>query len=82
MDWLDYCCFLLKVNDWLERLVDEQGEDLYRLKGVISVNESTGRFVFQVSQFITFLPIYFNEFGAIISPGIVLILLVCFVIFC
>ena len=82
MDWLDYCCFLLKVNDWLERLVDEKGEDLYRLKGVISVNESSGRFEFQVSQFITFLPIYFNEFGAIISPGIVLILLVCFVIFC
>lgn len=36
-----------EVNDWLERLVDEKGEDLYRLKGVISVNESTGRFVFQ-----------------------------------
>ncbi|VAH36195.1 unnamed protein product [Triticum turgidum subsp. durum] len=35
------------VNDWLERLVEEKGEDLYRLKGVISVNESTGRFVFQ-----------------------------------
>ncbi|BAF15667.1 uncharacterized protein [Oryza sativa Japonica Group] len=36
-----------EVNDWLERLVEEKGEDLYRLKGVISVNESTGRFVFQ-----------------------------------
>ncbi|KAF8670231.1 hypothetical protein HU200_050762 [Digitaria exilis] len=36
-----------EVNDWLERLVDEKGEDLYRLKGVISVNDSTGRFVFQ-----------------------------------
>ncbi|XP_051181564.1 uncharacterized protein [Lolium perenne] len=36
-----------QVNDWLERLVDEKGEDLYRLQGVISVNESTGRFVFQ-----------------------------------
>lgn len=36
------------MNDWLERLVEEKGEDLYRLKGVISVNESTGRFVFQV----------------------------------
>ncbi|OQU82250.1 hypothetical protein SORBI_3006G202000 [Sorghum bicolor] len=36
-----------EVNDWLERLVDEKGEDLYRLKGVISVNESTGRFMFQ-----------------------------------
>ncbi|WVZ86963.1 hypothetical protein U9M48_033674 [Paspalum notatum var. saurae] len=36
-----------EVNDWLERLVDEKGEDLYRLKGVISVNESTGRFIFQ-----------------------------------
>uniref|UniRef100_J3M117 CobW/HypB/UreG nucleotide-binding domain-containing protein n=1 Tax=Oryza brachyantha TaxID=4533 RepID=J3M117_ORYBR len=36
-----------EVNDWLERLVEEKGEDLYRLKGVISVNESTGRFLFQ-----------------------------------
>jgi hypothetical protein len=42
--------FLFKVNDWLERLVDEKGEDLYRLKAVISVNESTGRFVFQVKM--------------------------------
>lgn len=64
MNWLVYCYFLLKVNDWLERLVDEKGEDLYRLKGVISVNESTGRFVFQVSQFTIFLSIYFNEFDA------------------
>ncbi|KAJ0970891.1 hypothetical protein J5N97_018850 [Dioscorea zingiberensis] len=36
-----------EVNDWLERLVDEKGEDLYRMKGVLSVNDSTGRFVFQ-----------------------------------
>ncbi|EHA8590016.1 putative GTP-binding protein YjiA-like [Cocos nucifera] len=36
-----------EVNDWLERLVDEKGEDLYRMKGVISVNDSTGRYVFQ-----------------------------------
>lgn len=36
-----------EVNDWLETLVEEKGEDLYRLKGVISVNDSTGRFVFQ-----------------------------------
>nr|CAD1845108.1 unnamed protein product [Ananas comosus var. bracteatus] len=36
-----------EVNDWLERLVDEKGNDLYRMKGVISVNESTGRYVLQ-----------------------------------
>lgn len=36
-----------EFNDWLERLVDEKGEDLYRMKGVISVNDSTGRYVFQ-----------------------------------
>ncbi|KAG6489930.1 P-loop guanosine triphosphatase YjiA-like [Zingiber officinale] len=36
-----------EVNDWLERLVDEKGEDLYRLKGVLSVNDSTGRYVVQ-----------------------------------
>ncbi|ONK71589.1 uncharacterized protein A4U43_C04F10250 [Asparagus officinalis] len=36
-----------EVNDWLETLVNDKGEDLYRMKGVISVNESTGRYVFQ-----------------------------------
>ncbi|KAI0488390.1 hypothetical protein KFK09_028221 [Dendrobium nobile] len=36
-----------EFNDWVERLVDEKGDDLYRMKGVISVNESTGRYVFQ-----------------------------------
>ncbi|XP_020576378.1 COBW domain-containing protein 1-like [Phalaenopsis equestris] len=36
-----------EFNDWVERLVDEKGDDLYRMKGVISVKESTGRYVFQ-----------------------------------
>ncbi|KAK1325897.1 hypothetical protein QJS10_CPA01g03001 [Acorus calamus] len=36
-----------EVNDWLERLVEEKGDDLYRMKGVLCVNDSTGRFVFQ-----------------------------------
>ncbi|KAG0456898.1 hypothetical protein HPP92_022055 [Vanilla planifolia] len=36
-----------EFNDWVERLVDEKGEDLYRMKGLLSVNESTGRYVFQ-----------------------------------
>ncbi|KAJ6833923.1 uncharacterized protein M6B38_336875 [Iris pallida] len=36
-----------EFNDWLERLVEEKGEDLYRMKGVVSVNDSTGRFVVQ-----------------------------------
>ncbi|XP_020672509.1 COBW domain-containing protein 3 [Dendrobium catenatum] len=39
-----------EFNDWVERLVDEKGDDLYRMKGVISVNESTGRYVFQGVQ--------------------------------
>ena len=80
MNWLDYCCFLLKVNDWLERLVDEQGEDLYRLKGVISVNESTGRFVFQVSHY--YLSAHLLQCDLVLLDLQVLILLVCFVIFC
>ena len=37
---------ILEVNDWLETLVEEKGEDLYRMKRVVSVNDSTGCFVF------------------------------------
>ncbi|KMZ58451.1 Cobalamin synthesis protein/P47K family protein [Zostera marina] len=36
-----------EVNDWLERLVDEKKDDLYRVKGILSVNDPAGRFVFQ-----------------------------------
>ncbi|KAL4199424.1 hypothetical protein AMTRI_Chr03g144910 [Amborella trichopoda] len=36
-----------EVNDWLERLVEEKGDDLYRMKGVLSIEGSDGRYVFQ-----------------------------------
>ncbi|PON41824.1 Cobalamin biosynthesis [Parasponia andersonii] len=36
-----------EVDDWLERLIEEKGEDLYRMKGVLSVKESDQRYVFQ-----------------------------------
>ncbi|MFS7939301.1 putative tubulin, cobalamin (vitamin B12) biosynthesis CobW-like protein [Helianthus anomalus] len=35
------------LNDWLERLVEEKGDDLYRMKGVLSVSDSETRYVFQ-----------------------------------
>lgn len=37
-----------QVDDWLERLIEEKGEDLYRMKGVLSVDGSEQRYVFQV----------------------------------
>ncbi|KAK4802704.1 hypothetical protein SAY86_000907 [Trapa natans] len=36
-----------EVDDWLERLIEEKGEDLYRLKGVLSVTGYEQRYVFQ-----------------------------------
>ncbi|KAB2070534.1 hypothetical protein ES319_A08G161900v1 [Gossypium barbadense] len=36
-----------EVDDWLERLMEEKGEDLYRMKGVLSVNGSDQLYVFQ-----------------------------------
>ncbi|RAL41578.1 hypothetical protein DM860_013112 [Cuscuta australis] len=36
-----------EVDDWLERLVEEKGEDLYRMKGILSVSGSEQRYVFQ-----------------------------------
>lgn len=36
-----------ELDDWLERLVEEKGVDLYRMKGVLSVNDSETRYVFQ-----------------------------------
>lgn len=36
-----------EVDDWLERLIEEKGEDLYRMKGVLSVEGSDQRYVFQ-----------------------------------
>lgn len=34
-------------DDWLERLVEEKGDDLYRMKGILSVTDSEQRYVFQ-----------------------------------
>lgn len=36
-----------EVDDWLERITEEKGDDLYRMKGVLSVNDSDTRYVFQ-----------------------------------
>ncbi|XP_076888847.1 uncharacterized protein LOC143539396 [Bidens hawaiensis] len=36
-----------ELDDWLERLVEEKGDDLYRMKGVLSVSDSDARYVFQ-----------------------------------
>ncbi|KAK6251568.1 hypothetical protein SCA6_005573 [Theobroma cacao] len=36
-----------EVDDWLQRLIEEKGEDLYRMKGVLSVNGFDQRYVFQ-----------------------------------
>uniref|UniRef100_A0A803L6B4 CobW C-terminal domain-containing protein n=1 Tax=Chenopodium quinoa TaxID=63459 RepID=A0A803L6B4_CHEQI len=36
-----------ELDDWLERLIEEKGEDLYRYKGVLSVNGSDERYVLQ-----------------------------------
>lgn len=36
-----------ELDDWLERLIEEKGEDLYRYKGVLSVNGSDERYVIQ-----------------------------------
>ncbi|KAG9142674.1 hypothetical protein Leryth_005434 [Lithospermum erythrorhizon] len=36
-----------EVDDWLERIIEEKGDDLYRMKGVLSVSGSEQRYVFQ-----------------------------------
>ncbi|KAE9614451.1 hypothetical protein Lal_00012272 [Lupinus albus] len=36
-----------EVDDWLERVIGEKGEDLYRMKGVLSVDGSNQPYVFQ-----------------------------------
>lgn len=36
-----------EVDDWLERLIEEKGDDLYRMKGVVCVSGSEERYVFQ-----------------------------------
>lgn len=46
-----------QVDDWLERLIEEKGDDLYRMKGVLCVTGSDQRYVFQVliSSFVSIL---------------------------
>ncbi|KAL2333951.1 hypothetical protein Fmac_015164 [Flemingia macrophylla] len=39
-----------EVDDWLERVIEEKGEDLYRMKGVLSVDGSDQRYVLQGVQ--------------------------------
>jgi G3E family GTPase len=36
------------VNDWLSDLLQEQSEDIYRMKGVLAIEGNEERFVFQV----------------------------------
>ncbi|XP_047341356.1 P-loop guanosine triphosphatase YjiA-like [Impatiens glandulifera] len=39
-----------EVDDWIERLIEVKGEDLYRLKGVLSIKDSDARYVLQGVQ--------------------------------
>ncbi|KAF5933780.1 hypothetical protein HYC85_029951, partial [Camellia sinensis] len=39
-----------EVDDWLERIIEEKGDDLYKMKGVLSMNGSDERYVFQGVQ--------------------------------
>jgi G3E family GTPase len=36
-----------KLNGWLSQLLREQGPDIYRMKGVLSIQDQPNRFVFQ-----------------------------------
>ena len=36
-----------KLNDWLSKLVQEQGADIFRMKGVFTVKNQTDRVIFQ-----------------------------------
>ncbi|MFS8000610.1 putative cobalamin (vitamin B12) biosynthesis CobW-like, cobW-like domain superfamily [Helianthus anomalus] len=48
------------LDDWLERLVEEKGDDLYRMKGVLSVSDSETRYVIQVLSLFIFNFSYFT----------------------
>ncbi len=36
-----------KINEWLGKLLQEKGQDIYRMKGVLSIKGEPNRFVFQ-----------------------------------
>ena len=36
-----------KFNSWMSRLLQEKGNDIFRMKGVVSIKGSPERFVFQ-----------------------------------
>lgn len=67
-----------QVDDWLERLIEEKGEDLYRMKGVLSVEGSDQRYVFQVHIFF-YLP-FFNGIMFLVYPFIIFILFIYFML--
>ena len=39
----------LQVNDWMENLIYEDADELYRFKGVLAIEDWPDRFIFQVS---------------------------------
>ncbi len=39
---------LLQINTWLEDVMNERSDDIYRTKGVLSIDGWDERFIFQV----------------------------------
>ena len=39
----------MQVNDWMENLLYDDADDLYRFKGVLAIEDWPDRFIFQVS---------------------------------
>lgn len=40
----------MQVNDWMEGVIEDSYEDLYRFKGVLAIEDWPDRFIFQVRQ--------------------------------
>lgn len=45
----EVCGTWLQVNDWMEDLLIDSSEDLYRFKGVLAIDGWPDRFIFQVT---------------------------------
>jgi G3E family GTPase len=43
----EQACDPRKLNDWLSKLLREQGNDIFRMKGVISLQGNPNRVIFQ-----------------------------------
>ena len=61
---------LSQVNDWMENLLYDDADDLYRFKGVLAIEDWPDRFIFQVDLVPCLSAAHSSQFSVLLASSL------------